>query len=122
THTLIETVPCRPEARLPFGSGSNALALSPDGATLYVANGTNNCLAVVRLGAKSCERDGRAGPSRLAGLIPTGWYPGAVAVSADRTKLFVANIKEHGSLAQHSGQGRKKNSKHFLGSISIIDE
>src|SRR5207245_534641 len=55
TDTVIETIPCRPEGRLPFGSGSNALALSPDGATLYVANGTNNCVAVVRLSAKSCE-------------------------------------------------------------------
>src|SRR4029077_14932942 len=48
TDMVIETIHCRPEARLPFGSGSNALALSPDGATLYVANATNNCLAVVR--------------------------------------------------------------------------
>ena len=32
------------------GSGSNALALAPDGGTLYVANGTNNCIAVIRLG------------------------------------------------------------------------
>jgi hypothetical protein len=62
-----------------------------------------------------------AGPSRLAGLIPTGWYPGAIAVSADGKKLFVANIKGHGSLAQPPGQARKKNSKQFLGSVSIID-
>ena len=32
---VIETISCRPEARLPFGSGANALALSPDGGTLY---------------------------------------------------------------------------------------
>ncbi len=27
TEEVVETIPCRPEARLPFGSGSNALAL-----------------------------------------------------------------------------------------------
>jgi YVTN family beta-propeller protein len=135
TNSVIETIPCRPEARLPFGSGCNALALSPDGGTLYVANGTNNCVAVVRLGSTSMEAGetlGRsqggvrrpapnAGPSRLAGLIPTGWYPGAIVVSADGEKLFVANVKGHGSLAQTSSQARKKNSKQFLGSVSIID-
>jgi YVTN family beta-propeller protein len=52
---VVETIPCRPEKRLPFGSGANALALSPDGAMLYVANGSNNCIAVIRLGAKSAE-------------------------------------------------------------------
>ena len=30
---VIETIVCRPEDRLPFGSGCNALALSPDGAS-----------------------------------------------------------------------------------------
>ena len=53
---MVETIPCRPEGSLPFGSGSNALALSPDGGTLYVANGTNNCVAVVRLGVESLGR------------------------------------------------------------------
>jgi YVTN family beta-propeller protein len=134
TDKVIETIPCRPEGRLPFGSGSNALALSPDGATLYVANGTNNCVAVVRLGAKSCEGTGEAfgraeggvgrpapSASRLAGLTPTGWYPGAVTVSPDGKRLFVANVKGHGSLAQKPGQERKKKSTEFLGSVSIID-
>src|SRR5262245_28926281 len=50
---VVETIDCKPAARLPFGSGSNAVALSPDGQTLYVANGTNNCVAVVELGSIS---------------------------------------------------------------------
>ena len=37
---VVETIDCKPVARLPFGTGSNAVALSPDGATLYVANGS----------------------------------------------------------------------------------
>ena len=43
-------------AGCPFGSGSNALVLAKDGQTLYVANGTNNCVAVVRLGTKAGAR------------------------------------------------------------------
>lgn len=59
TDEVVETISCRPQTRLPFGSGCNALALSPDGGTLYVANGTNNCVAVVRLGSRASTRQGQ---------------------------------------------------------------
>jgi len=98
TDAVVETIPCRPEARLPFGSGSNALALSPDGATLYVANGTNNCVAVVRLAGTSSEgTEPAAAGEHPRGLIPTAWYPGALLLSGDGKRLFVANVKGHGS-------------------------
>ena len=120
---VVETISARPEGRLPFGSGSNALALSPDGETLYVANGTNNCLAVVALGAKALEQHTPEGPaaSRLRGLIPTGWYPGAVTVSPDGKKLFVANIKGHGLFAELREKEKGHSSSDYLGSVSIID-
>ncbi len=120
---VVETIPCRPEARLPFGSGSNALAVSPDGSRLYVANGTNNCLAVIRL--RKRDRNGlpESGtePSRLLGLIPTGWYPGAVLLSQDGKRLFVANVKGHGSLAVRRPVEKGKNSHDHLGSVSLLD-
>jgi YVTN family beta-propeller protein len=120
---VVETISCRPENRLPFGSGSNALALAPDGATLYAANGTINCLAVIRLGARSLEepRGSAKGDSIIAGLIPTGWYPGAVLVSPDSKKLFVANVKGHGSLSQPRPVEKGKRSHDALGSVSVID-
>jgi YVTN family beta-propeller protein len=123
TDAVVETIACRPEARLPFGSGCNALALAPDGGTLYVANGTNNCVAVVRLAAGSSEGDaaGRPAHSTLAGLIPTGWYPGAVLVSPDGKRLFVANVKGHGALSQPRPAEKGKNSHDHLGSVSLID-
>jgi YVTN family beta-propeller protein len=120
---VIDTIPCRPEARLPFGSGANALALAPDGATLYVANGMNNCIAVVRLGTRVSESEaaGRPERSRVAGLIPTAWYPGAVRLSADGKRLFVANVKGVGALSQPRPVAEGKNTHDFLGSVSIID-
>lgn len=138
---VVETINCKPEAALPFGTGSNAVTLSPDGATLYVANGTNNCVAVVELGsmAGGPPAEGRPRPSRVAGLIPTGWYPGAVKLSADGKRLFVANVKGHGSLqsrkveppVKKAGKGdgddpavpqkKGKNSHDHLGSVSLID-
>ena len=68
------------------GASSNGLALSRDGRRLYVTNGGENALAVVDLGPA-----GRRPVVR--GLIPTGWYPTAVAVSADGGALYVVNGK-----------------------------
>jgi YVTN family beta-propeller protein len=77
---------------LPDGSTPNALALSPDGRTLFVANGDDDAVAVVEVG-----RDPAA--SRAAGFIPSGWYPAALGISADGKTLYVANAKGSGSRA-----------------------
>jgi YVTN family beta-propeller protein len=100
------TVALGPDA--PRGSDPNALGLSPDGRTLYVALAGSNAVAVVRLGVKGM---------RVAGLIPTGWYPTAVAVSPDGRSLYVANGKGNGSGANPDGTyiGRV-----ITGSVSII--
>jgi YVTN family beta-propeller protein len=123
SEVVVETIDCRPEARFPFGSGVNALALSPGGRTLYVTNATNNCLAVIALAGKARElpEGDPAGKSILRGLIPTAWYPGAVLVSADGKKLFVANVKGVGSLASFRPAAQGKNTHDFLGSVSIIE-
>jgi YVTN family beta-propeller protein len=70
--------------RFEGGANSNALALSPDGRTLYVSNGGENAVAVVSLG-------GGKAAARVTGLIPTGWYPTGVAVAGG--KLYVVNGK-----------------------------
>lgn len=123
TDEVVETIACRPTSRLPFGSGSNALAVSPDGTTLYVANGTNNCVAVVALGTVDVpgKEIRRGAPGKLLGLIPTGWYPGGVAVSPDGKRLYVVNVKGVGSLSQPRPQAKGKNSHDYLGSVSLID-
>jgi YVTN family beta-propeller protein len=138
TDSVVETIDCKPEAKLPFGTGSNAVALNPVGSMLYVANGTGNCVAVVRLGRKATTAADAPERSAVAGLIPTGWYPGAVRVSADGKRLFVANVKGHGSLQPRkidpkakkpdgkeddpaAPQTKGRNSHDHLGSVSLID-
>ncbi len=71
------------KARTFKGSNPNSLALSRDERTLYVTNGGTNSLAVIEL------RYGRGwGRSRdrvkgeVTGLIPTAYYPNAVAVTS----------------------------------------
>jgi hypothetical protein len=95
----------------------NALALSEDGRRLFVANGGNNAVAVVEL-----ARD-RASKSELKGFIPTGWFPGALAVRNDH--LFIANVKGDGSRNPASGKGgafdRVYNSGRYVGSFSRVD-
>jgi len=68
------------------GANPNSLALSPDGRTLYVTDGGLNAVAVVAL-------DREVEESRVAGLIPTGFYPNSVSVSADGKRLYVVNGK-----------------------------
>lgn len=65
----------------PVGSTPDALALAPDESRLYVANAGNNAVAVVDTAG--------AHQSRVLGFIPTGWYPTALAVSADGRRLYV---------------------------------
>ncbi len=125
---VVETISCRPAGRLPFGSGCNALVLARDGRTLLVANGTNNCVAVVKLGTRAGAAGQTPEASRLVGLIPTGWYPGAITLSGDGKKLIVANVKGLGSIAHRRPADKAArpaaegmNSHDHLGSISIID-
>lgn len=76
------------------GDSPNALALSADGTTLYVANGLDNAVAVVALG-QAAARAGAPGASQLRGFIPTEAYPGGLALGAHA--LFVANLEGEGA-------------------------
>jgi YVTN family beta-propeller protein len=68
------------------GSNPNSLALAPDEKTLYVTNGGTNSVAVIALDKDPDE-------SRVAGLVPTGWYPTSVSVSKSGATLYVVNGK-----------------------------
>ena len=95
-----------------LGSSPNAVTVSPDGLTLYVANAAQNAVAVVD--ASSSADD----PVR--GLIPTGWYPTAVGLDATGDRLFIASGYGFGSIAPTPpGQGRSYQDR--VGVVSILD-
>jgi YVTN family beta-propeller protein len=78
---VIETIKTSVEPNDLVGSTPDALAISPDQKTLYVANADNDDVAVIDIFDRT--------ESSLQGFIPTGWYPTSLAVSPDGKKLFV---------------------------------
>jgi YVTN family beta-propeller protein len=108
TRTLARTdlkIPTYPDAAL--GSQPIALAFTSDGATLYVACGGNNAIAVAREGK---------GQWKVEGAIPTAWFPTAIAVAPDGS-LRVLNLKGIGNTADKKGTF---NSRQYQGSLEII--
>ncbi len=83
------------------GTTPNALALSPDGTRLFVAEADANAIAVFDLTAATSNVAAAHGNDRLAGRIPTGWYPSAVAVAADT--IFIATAKGRGTTSNPHG-------------------
>ena len=95
-----------------LGSSPNAIAVSPNGERLYVANAAENAIAVVDPYTGS--------PEAVEGLIPTGWYPTAIALDGAGRRLFVANGYGFGSIAPvPPGQGRSYRNR--VGVVSVID-
>jgi DNA-binding beta-propeller fold protein YncE len=82
------------------GMTPNALALSHDESTLFVAEAGNNSVAVFDV---SAERPGGSPAlrDRLLGRLPTDWYPtGVVDVGHE---LLILSSKGHGSHANPDG-------------------
>lgn len=106
TLDLVGTLDVKPDARLPFGSMPGALAVSPDGLTVYTANGGDNAIGVFDLDSKKAK-----------GFVPAGWAPGALVLQGDQ--LWVANIKGDGSQNPRKSDG-KFNVHAHQGTISAI--
>ena len=96
---VVETIPVRWQAQDLFGACSvNALRMDAHGHTLYVCNGTQNAVGVISFHPGKSRflgifPTGKAGNSKLKGLIPTGWFPGTIVFDSRRQKIMVANIK-----------------------------
>lgn len=97
TDQVTETISVRlsPDKNSFWGDSPNGLAISDQGDMLYVANGMDNAVAVVSLGKESSFPAGEIS-STVKGFIPTGAYPGGLALSG-KNQLFVANIEAGGA-------------------------
>jgi len=119
TDRIVETIWTRATPADLLGASPNALAFAPDGEELYVANGTQNAVAVV-------EFEPTKRHSKLRGLVPVGWFPGAVAFDPLRKQLCVANIKGlplEPKPYDHAGAAPDAvgfNTHHYHGSISLV--
>jgi YVTN family beta-propeller protein len=117
TDAVAETIWARRSPADLFGASPNALVFARDGKTLYVANGTQNAVAAIQFSPRKRK-------SRLIGLIPVGWFPGALALNARRGTVYVANIKGHAvekaPYPQTNAPGF--NSHQYHGSVSIFQE
>jgi DNA-binding beta-propeller fold protein YncE len=89
TRQRLEVISTALGPKAPAGSTPNALALSPEGETLYVANADNNSVAVIAVEAR--------GKSRPLGFLPTGWYPTFVTTTPDGKRIIVASGKGVGT-------------------------
>jgi YVTN family beta-propeller protein len=112
TDQIIETICTRQNPADLFGAQPNALAFDKSGRRLFVCNGTQNAVAVF---------DFKAGKSRLRGLIPVAWFPGAAVYDPDRDAICVANIKGIGSTKHlQTGEPVKFNSHQYFGTLSLV--
>ncbi|MCX6321760.1 MAG: bifunctional YncE family protein/alkaline phosphatase family protein, partial [Bacteroidia bacterium] len=104
-----------------FGDSPDGLCLSSDEKLLYVANGMDNALAVIKLGKKAAVR-GDKNYSKVTGFIPTGAYPSAISIH-NSGYLYVCNLEAEGvTLGLHDKNTTNLvyNSHKMLASISVI--
>jgi len=113
TEQIVETICARQNPADLFGASPNALAFAPSGKTLFVCNGTQNAVAVIAFAP---------GESKWKGLIPVGWYPGAIVYDARRKSIYVANIKGVGPGKLLDSGVRYFNSHQYYGSLSLVRE
>jgi YVTN family beta-propeller protein len=109
---VVETIWARQSPADLFGASPNALAFDRSGRTLFVCNGTQNAVGVI---------DFVPGRSKLKGLIPAGWFPGAIVHDARRQSLYVANLKGIGPGRLNLWTGEPEfNSHQYYGSLSRV--
>lgn len=133
TDREIERINVRLAENAKIGGSPEGLALSVDEKTLFVANAHSNAVAVISLASSGNEK------SKLAGFIPTGQYPAALAVIGQN--LIVGNGKGTGvenssMIVNHSGrapnvandrfpagrgQGGQYSGSLISGNLSLID-
>ncbi|MCU1249828.1 MAG: phosphoesterase [Edaphobacter sp.] len=121
------------DTRLPqqsfFGAEPEALALSPDGSRLYVANAISDAIAVMDT-TKLTGKAAKQGMVEPIGFLPTEWMP--MSMSFTGGKLYVATAKGKGTgpnnfpQRQVPGQHGRQGSSTYIGtllygSLAVLD-
>ena len=121
------------DTRLPqqsyFGAEPEALAVTPDGSRLYVANAITDAIAVIDT-TKLTAKVAKEGMVEPIGFIPTEWMPMSLGFTGG--KLYVATAKGKGTgpnnFAQRQvpGQRGRRGSSTYIatllyGSLAVLD-
>jgi hypothetical protein len=87
THTVqvIERLSTTLTPLAPEGSTPDSLEIDNARKLLYVANADNDSIAVIRISNRA--------HSSVAGFIPTGWYPSALALTRQGSELYIGTSK-----------------------------
>ena len=110
---VVETITARQTPGDPFGAQPDALAFDTAGKILFCANGSQNAVVVFQFSPRE---------TKMLGLIPAGWFPGALAFDVRRNKICVANLKNIGTKTEKArlADGFGFNTRQFDGSLSLI--
>jgi len=95
TGQVTRTIALQPFEQAVKGVAPAGMALDRSGKRLFITCGGINAVLVYDLEA-----------NRIDGMIPTGWYPVSVALSADQSQIVVATLLGVGS-GQNEGPGRR---------------
>ena len=120
TDAVVATIWTKTNASDLLGAAPNAAVFDHTGRKLYVANGSQNAIAVIDFDPEEPKE------SRLAGMIPVGWYPGAVLLDPSRNTIVAANIKGLPKEPQLADAGEALpgakgfNSHNYFGSLSLV--
>ena len=87
TNAVTASISIAPFKERRIGLAPTAVALTPNGNTLFVSLGGVNAVAMYDVSKPTTTV-----PATLRGLIPTGWYPSSLDVSADGNTLAVGTL------------------------------
>jgi DNA-binding beta-propeller fold protein YncE len=114
--TVEETIWAKPKPSDLLGASPNAVVFSAKGDRFFVANGAQNAIAVFKFEPEA------KGESRLMGLLPVGWYPGALALDSRRATIIAANIKGIAKKPEGADAPNAEgfNAHQYFGTLSIV--
>ncbi len=101
-----------------YGSSPNALVIDSAGKTMYVANGMDNAIAVIKLG-KNVSSEG-IGKTEVKGFIPTEAYPSGIALINRR--LYITNLEAKGARVLSEAKEIKQPDGAFIKAYTIHKE